>query len=149
ALMLPMVLGLIPVLFEKAERTRAIGALTAAAMLGYPIGPILGGWMLTRFDWSWVFLINLPVVAVAIVAVVVLVPESRSSVRKRIDSVGVVLSAIGLALLTYGVINAGADGWGDGVALAEMAGGAAALAAFVIWERHAPSPLVDLRLFRS
>src|SRR5262245_20171312 len=149
ALMLPMVMGLIPVLFEKAERARAIGALTAAAMLGYPIGPLLGGWMLARFAWSWLFLINLPVVVVAIVAVAILVPESRSSSRKRIDSVGVVLSAIGLALLTYGVINAGAAGWSDGVALAEMAGGIVALAAFLVWESHVSSPLVDLRLFRS
>src|SRR5262249_33648208 len=92
---------------------------------------------------------NLPVVVVAIVAVAILVPESRSSVRKRIDSVGVGLSAIGLALLTYGVINAGAAGWSDGVALAEMAGGRVALAAFLVWESHASSPLVDLRLFRS
>src|SRR4029453_13013717 len=61
AVILPMVLGLLPVLFDESERPRAIGAITAAAMLGYPIGPLLGGWMLTRFDWSWVFLINVPV----------------------------------------------------------------------------------------
>src|SRR5215510_9123433 len=106
AIMLPMVLALLPVLFDETERPRAIGAITAAAMLGYPIGPLLGGWMLTRFDWSWVFLINVPVVVLAVVAVIVLLPESRSSLRKPIDSVGVALSAAGLALLTYGVINA-------------------------------------------
>lgn len=52
AMMLPIVLGLIPVLFDEKERARAIGAITAAAMLGYPIGPLLGGWMLTKFNWS-------------------------------------------------------------------------------------------------
>jgi len=149
AIMLPMVLGLIPVLFDESERARAIGAITAAAMLGYPIGPLLGGWMLTRFDWSWVFLINLPVVALALVAVAVLLPESRSSSRQRIDLVGVALSAGGLALLTYGVISAGDAGWSNMAALAEMFGGALALAVFVLWERRVAAPLVDLQLFRS
>jgi MFS transporter, DHA2 family, multidrug resistance protein len=149
AVMLPMVLAVLPVLFDESERPRAIGAVTAAAMLGYPIGPLLGGWMLTRFDWSWVFLINVPVVALAVVAVIFLLPESRSTVRQRLDLVAVALSAGGLALLTYGVINAGDRGWSDSVALAEMVGGALALAAFVVWERRAAAPLVDLRLFRA
>ena len=149
ALMLPTVLGLLPVLFEGRERARAIGAITAAVMLGYPIGPLLGGWMLTRFDWGWVFLINLPVVVLALVAVAVLLPESRSGIRQRIDLVGVALSSGGLALLTYGVINAGDRGWSDGAALAEMVGGTLAIAAFVLWERRVAAPLVDLRLFRA
>ncbi len=148
ALMLPMVMGLLPVLFDERERARAIGTITAAVMLGYPIGPLLGGWMLTRFDWRWVFLINLPVVALALVAVTVLLPESRSSLRRRIDRVGLVVSSGGLALLTYGVINAGDRGWSDSVALAEMVGGTFGLAAFVLWERRVAAPLVDLRLFR-
>jgi EmrB/QacA subfamily drug resistance transporter len=149
ALMLPTVLGLIPVLFDEKERARAIGAITAAVMLGYPIGPLLGGWMLTRFDWSWVFLINLPVVALALVAVAALLPESRSGTRQRIDLLGIALSSGGLALLTYGVINAGERGWSNGAALAQMIGGIVALAAFVLWERRAAAPLVDLRLFRA
>jgi MFS family permease len=147
-MMLPTVLGLLPVLFEEKERARAIGVITAAAMLGYPIGPLLGGWMLTRFTWSWVFLINVPVVALALVAVVVLLPESRGT-RKPIDLGGILLSAGGLALLTYGVIGAGSRGWGDSTALAEMLAGALALTGFVLWERLVAAPLVDLRLFRS
>src|SRR5262245_18721355 len=149
ALMLPMVLGAVPVLFGQAERARAIGAITAAAMLGYPIGPLLGGWMLTKFDWSWVFLLNVPVVAVAVVAVAILLPESRSSLRNPIDAAGVALSATGLALLTYGVISAGGAGWGDRAAIAEMIAGCVVLAAFLIWETRVLHPLVDLRLFRS
>jgi MFS transporter, DHA2 family, multidrug resistance protein len=149
AILLPMVIALLPVLFDETERPRAIGAITAAAMLGYPIGPLLGGWMLTKFDWSWVFFINVPVVALAVIAVLLLLPESRSSVRQRVDLVGMGLSAGGLALLTYGVINAGDAGWSDGVALAEMLGGTLALAAFVLWQRRVTAPLVDLRLFRA
>jgi DHA2 family multidrug resistance protein-like MFS transporter len=148
AVMLPMVLGLLPVLFDEAERPRAVGAITAAAMLGYPIGPLLGGWMLTRFDWSWVFLINVPVVALAVLAVIVLLPESRSSARKRIDVIGVALSAGGLALLTYGVITAGDVGWADRSALAELLAGALALAGLVVWERRVDAPLIDPNLLR-
>ena len=149
AVMLPMVLALLPVLFDESERPRAIGAVTAAAMLGYPVGPLLGGWMLTKFDWSWVFLINVPVVVLAVVAVIVLLPESRSSVRQRVDLVGVALSAGGLALFTYGIISAGDVGWLDSTALAESVGGGIALAAFVLWERRVAAPFVDLRLFRA
>jgi MFS transporter, DHA2 family, multidrug resistance protein len=149
AVVLPMVLALLPVLFDESERPRAIGAITAAAMLGYPIGPLLGGWMLTKFDWSWVFLINVPVVALAVLAVIILLPESRSSTRKRIDVIGVALSAGGLALLTYGVIRAGDVGWTDRSALAEMLGGALALAGLILWERRVDLPLVDPTLFRS
>jgi MFS transporter, DHA2 family, multidrug resistance protein len=149
ALLLPMVLGIIPVLFDEAERGRAIAVTTAAVMLGYPIGPLLGGWMLTSFDWGWVFLINVPVVVIALIAVARMLPESRSTSRQRIDVGGVALSAGALALLTYGVINAGQDGWTDPAALAEMLGGALAVVAFVLWERRVAAPLVDLRLFRS
>ena len=149
AVMLPMVLALLPVLFDETERPRAIGVVTAATMLGYPIGPLLGGWMLTRFDWSWVFLINVPVVVLAVIAVITLLPESRSNVRQRVDVAGMALSAGGLALLTYGVISAGDRGWSNTASLAEMAGGALALAAFVLWERRVAEPLVDLRLFRD
>jgi MFS transporter, DHA2 family, multidrug resistance protein len=149
AVMLPMVLGLLPVLFDESERPRAVGAITAAAMLGYPIGPLLGGWMLTKFDWSWVFLINVPVVALAVVAVIFLLPESRSSTRTRIDVIGVALSASGLALLTYGVIRAGDVGWVDRAALAEILTGALALVGLALWERQVTAPLVDAALFRS
>lgn len=149
AMMLPIVLGLLPVLFDEQERARAIGAITAAAMLGYPIGPLLGGWMLTRFNWSWVFLINVPVVALALVAVSVLLPESRGSTRRPVDLGGMLLSAAGLALLTYGVIGVGDQGWSNEPALGEMLAGVLALAGFVLWERRVAAPLVDPRLFRS
>jgi DHA2 family multidrug resistance protein-like MFS transporter len=149
ALMLPMVLGVLPILFDETERPRAVGAITAAAMLGYPIGPLLGGWMLTKFDWGWVFLINVPVVALAIAATIAMLPESRSSVRQRVDLVGVALVAGGLALLTHGVIRAGEVGWTDRSAFAEMLIGAFALGGLVLWERRIEAPLIDLRLFRA
>ena len=83
AVILPLSLAVLPVLFTPAERPRAIAAVGGATFLGYPIGPILGGWLLDHFWWGSVFLINLPVVMIAIVAVAFLMPESRGERRQR------------------------------------------------------------------
>jgi EmrB/QacA subfamily drug resistance transporter len=158
AVILPLALALLPVLFTPAERPRAIAAVGGATFLGYPIGPILGGWLLDHFWWGSVFLINIPVVVIAIVAVTLLMPESRGERRQRIDLTGIVVSSAGLTSLTYGLIKAGNDGWFDPVAVTTMVAGAAALAAFVVWERlvsrarrvpRPTLPLVDLDLFGS
>ncbi len=158
AVILPLALAVLPVLFTPAERPRAIAAVGGATFLGYPIGPILGGWLLDHFWWGSVFLINIPVVVIAVVAVTLLMPESRGERRQRIDLSGIVVSSAGLTSLTYGLIKAGDSGWSDRVAIITMVAGAAALAAFVVWERlvsrpsRAPRPilpLVDLQLFGS
>jgi hypothetical protein len=98
-------------------------------------------------------LINVPVALAAIVALAVLMPESRGKVASRLDGLGVVLSSVGLVGVTYGVIQAGQDGWTSARAAGPLLAGAAAIAAFVVWERrlvgHHREPLVDLGLFRS
>jgi MFS family permease len=113
-----------------------------------------------------VFLINVPVVALALIAVAVLMPESRSERRPRVDFPGVIISSLGLIGLTYGIIRAGQDGWSNVTALATVGAGAVALAAFVAWERlltrrtaeresagspaaRGIEPLIELALFRS
>jgi len=154
AVILPLSLAVLPVLFTAEERPRAIAAVGGATFLGYPVGPILGGWLLDHFWWGSVFLINVPVVVIALIAVTVLMPESRSDRRLRLDLPGVLISSAGLTALTYGVIKAGQDGWSDAGAIVTMLAGAVALAGFVAWERHVTSrengqPLVDLALFRS
>ena len=152
AAILPLSLSVLPVLFTPEERPRAIAAVTGAVFVSYPVGPILGGWLLDNFWWGSVFLINVPVVVIAITAVAVLMPESRSEHRPRVDAAGMVISSVGLTGLTYGVIKAGQDGWGDPIAITTMVAGVVALAAFVTWERRVSrsgQPLVDLTLFRS
>ncbi len=158
AVILPLSLAVLPVLFTPAERPRAIAAVGGATFLGYPIGPILGGWLLDHFWWGSVFLINIPVVVIAIVAVTLLMPESHGERRQRIDLTGIVVSSAGLTSLTYGLIKAGDSGWTDRVAIITMVAGVVALAAFAVWERlvsrpgRAPRPilpLVDLKLFGS
>jgi len=158
AVILPMSLAVLPVLFSAAERPRAIAAVGGATFLGYPIGPILGGWLLDHFWWGSVFLINIPVVIIAVIAVTVLMPESYGERRRRIDVTGIVISSAGLTALTYGLIKAGDNGWSDPVAIVTIAAGAVALAVFAGWERLVSRagrakrnrlPLVDLGLFGS
>ncbi len=149
-----MNLSALTVLFAEAERPRAVGVWAAANFLALPIGPILGGWLLTHYWWGWVFLMNVPVALVGLVAVLVLVPESRAPVRPGLDPVGVVASIAGLAGITYGLIEAGQNGWTATSALAPMGAGLVVLVGFFLWEyllgrRPGGQPLIDLGLFRS
>jgi MFS transporter, DHA2 family, multidrug resistance protein len=152
--MVVMALSVMTVLFSEEERPRAVGIWGAANFVALPIGPILGGWLLTHYWWGWVFLMNVPVAILGLVAVAALVPESRAPVRPGIDLVGIVVSSAGLAGLTYGLIEAGQHGWTDVSGLAPLGGGLALLAVFVLWELRLArlpggQPLVDLTLFRS
>jgi EmrB/QacA subfamily drug resistance transporter len=149
-----MALSVLTVLFSKEERPKAVGIISAATFVAFPIGPIFGGWLLSNYWWGWVFLVNVPIVVVALAAVVALVPESRASNRPGLDLVGVLASASGLVILTYGLIKAGQEGWGNAYALVMIVGGVALLVAFFAWERRltrrpAGQPLLDLALFGS
>src|ERR1700742_1448907 len=106
AAIFPLSLAVIPVLFKPEERQKAIAVMASATFISFPIGPIVGGYLLDHFWWGSVFLINVPVVVLAVIAVAVLLPESRSAERPRVDAVGVILSSGGLAALTYGFIKA-------------------------------------------
>ncbi len=154
ALLVPVTMSIITVAFDEESRPKAVGAWAAANFLALPVGPILGGWLLSHFWWGWVFLVNVPVVLIGAVVAGLLIPESRGARRSGIDALGITLSSAGLAILTYGFIEAGQHGWGAGSAVSAILGGLALLAAFVGWERHVASrpdgePLVDLGLFRS
>jgi len=154
AVILPLSLAVLPVMFTADERPRAIAIVGGATFLGYPIGPILGGWLLDHFWWGSVFLINVPVVVIAVIAVAWLMPETRAERPPGLDLPGTLISSAGLAGLTYGIIRAGQDGWSDRTAIITMVAGAAALAVFVAWERAVTrrpggQPLIDLALFRS
>lgn len=148
-----MALSAITVLFDEKERPRAVGIWGAANFLALPLGPLLGGWMLANFWWGWVFLINVPVVLVGVIAIAVLMTESRSAENPGLDLLGLLSSGCGLAALTYGLIQAGEYGWGW-TAIAPIGLAAGLLAGFVTWEsrlgrRPGGMPLVDLSLFGS
>ncbi len=149
-----MALSALTVLFDKEERPKAVGVWAAANFLAMPLGPILGGWLLTNFWWGWVFLINVPVALIGVVAAYFLVPESHAAHKPGFDAVGLALSVTGLLALTYGMIEAGEHGWGAAGAVAPMVAGVALLAGFFLWERRLGrlpdgEPLVDPALFHS
>jgi DHA2 family multidrug resistance protein-like MFS transporter len=149
-----MAMSALAVLFSEEERPKAVGIWAAANMIAFPIGPILGGWILSHYWWGWVFLMNVPVALLGFVAVVVLVPESASATRPGIDAVGIVSSSGGLVAVTYGLVQAGQHGWGSVGAVVPLVVGVAAIVAFFFWEdllgrRPGGQPLVDPSLFRS
>jgi EmrB/QacA subfamily drug resistance transporter len=149
-----MAFSAVTVMFSKQERPKAVGMMSAATFLAFPIGPIVGGWLLTNYWWGWVFLLNVPVIVVGLVAVAALMPDSRAAKRPSMDLIGVAVSAAGLVAITYGLIKAGQDGWGDLGPLASMAFGLVLLVGFFAWERRLTrqpggQPLIDLSLFTS
>jgi EmrB/QacA subfamily drug resistance transporter len=147
AIMTPVAMAVLPVMFSPQERARAVAAVAAAMGLGVPLGPIVGGYLLDHFWWGSIFLVNVPVAIVALVAVIFLVPESRDPRSRPIDVVGGLLSTTGLIALVYGVIAAPRHGWGDALVVAAIGAGMVLLAAFVAWEGRHPYPMIDLRLF--
>jgi MFS transporter, DHA2 family, multidrug resistance protein len=166
AAIFPLSLSVIPVLFAPEERQKAIALMASATFLSFPIGPIVGGYLLDHFWWGSVFLINVPVVVLALTAVAFLLPESRSEQRPSVDVLGVILSSAGLTGLTYGFIKVGENGWTDVAALATIGAGVVLLLGFVAWERRltrqiarqrrasgdtggSVRPLIELGLFRS
>jgi len=154
AVILPLALAVLPVMFTREERAKAIAIVGGATFVGYPLGPILGGWLLDHYWWGSVFLINVPIVVLALVAVTFLMPESRGTGRAAIDFIGVLISSAGLVALTYGVIRAGQDGWSDALAVITMVAGVIAIGLFTAWERIVSrraggQPLIDLSLFSS
>ena len=149
-----MALASLAVLFSEEERPRAVGIWGAANFLALPIGPIFGGWLLTNYWWGWIFLMNVPVALVGLVAVLLLVPESRSPERPALDPVGMAMASLGLAGVTYGLIELGRNGWTDPPSLAVAIAGLGVIVGFFAWERYLTArpggrPLIDLSLFRS
>jgi len=142
-------LSIISNVFDPRERGKAIGVWAGSVGLGVAIGPVVGGALLEHFWWGSVFLINVPIVLFGVIAVSLMVPESRDPNRGRLDLVGVALSIVGLVGLVYGIIAGGDHGFGDARSWGSLAGGAAVLAAFVLWERSITYPSLDVRLFRD
>jgi len=149
ALIMPATLSIISNVFPREERAKAIGIWSGMASIGIGLGPLMGGLLLEWFDWSSVFLLNVPVAAAALAAGFFLVPESRDPEPGSFDFPGAALSVAALTVLVYGVIEAPDTGWTDPVILGCFGGFAALGLSFVAWELRTPSPMLNLSFFRN
>ena len=149
AFIMPATLSILTNVFPTEERARAIGIWAGVAGLGIGLGPIAGGWLLEHFAWGSVFLVNVPLVLLAIGAGVVLVPESRDPHAPPVDWGGALLSIAGLSLLVWAIIQAPVYGLADARTWAAIAVSIGLLAAFALWEARARYPMLELRFFES
>jgi EmrB/QacA subfamily drug resistance transporter len=147
SMIMPSTLALIRNVFPADERSKAISIWVSMGSLGVPFGPIIGGFLLQSFSWGAIFLINLPLIAVAIIGCLWLIPESRSRERSALDLPGLLLSVSGPLLLVYGIINAPALGWSNPVSVVLIGAGLALVAAFVAWERFTSNPILSRAVF--
>lgn len=150
AVIFPTTLGLITNIFtEPVKRAKAIGAWAAMVGVGVAAGPMTGGWLLEHYSWGSIFLVNVPVAAVAIVGGVLFVPTSRDPAAPPVDVAGLILSAIGVTAVVYTVIEAPDWGWTSIRTATGFAVGAIVLAAFALWERHISHPMLDVSVFAN
>ncbi|GAA3215398.1 MFS transporter [Actinocorallia longicatena] len=150
AALMPQTLSIITNVFPPAERAKAIGIWAGAVGLAVAIGPMTGGLLLDHFWWGSVFLINVPIIIGGLIGMVLLVPESKNPSPGGLDPVGVVLSIVGLVVLSWGIIEGGQKGsWLEPTVLAPIIGGIAVLAAFVWYEGRIDHPAFDVKLFRD
>ncbi|GAA2343140.1 MFS transporter [Streptomyces caniferus] len=150
ALVMPATLAILMNVFEHDEQPRAIGIWAGGVGLAIAVGPIAGGFLLAHFWWGSVFMINAPVVVVSLIAMLVLVPDSRDPDPGRLDPLGVLLSVVGLVLLVYGIIKGGqlADFTGPQV-VGPITGGLSVLLVFVVHQKHSDHPSIDISYFRN
>src|SRR3954468_5375942 len=148
ALIMPTTLSILTNVFPADERPKAIGIWAAVAGIGVGVGPAAGGFLIEQFDWTAVFLVNVPIVVAALAAAPKLVPDSKDPKQARLDPVGALLSTTGLAILTAAIIQAPEWGWTDATILGGFAAAAVVLSGFVVWDLTTSSPMLDVKLFR-
>jgi EmrB/QacA subfamily drug resistance transporter len=150
ALIMPATVSILTNVFtDPAERAKAIAIWSGAGGMGVALGPLVGGWLLEHYWWGSVFLVNIPIVALALVAGLRLVPTSKDPAAPPIDKVGAVLSIGGVVSLVWAIIRAGETSFTDTSVLTAAAIAAVLLATFVAWELRSPEPMLDVRLFRN
>jgi MFS transporter, DHA2 family, multidrug resistance protein len=149
AMIMPATLSIITNVFtDRRERAQAIAIWSATAGAAVAIGPVTGGWLLEHFWWGSVFLVNVPVVVLALVLGQLFVPTSRDPAAPPIDVPGALLSIAGLVVLVWAIIE-GPGGWTDPEILGGFALAAVLLGTFVLWERRTRFPMLDMSFFRN
>ena len=148
ALLTPAALAIIVSVFPREERGGAIGTWTAWGGIGILLGPIIGGQLVDAASWRWIFIINVPLVIIALALARVAVPgRAHGMTDTRIDWTGAGLAALGLAGISFGLIEQPVLGWSAFGVWGALAAGAALLGVFIVHERRTPAPMLPLELF--
>jgi EmrB/QacA subfamily drug resistance transporter len=150
ALLSPAALSIITTTFtEQSERTKALGVWSAIAAGGGAVGLIMGGALTQLASWEWIFIVNVPVGIVTLLATLRFVPESRADLQHRtFDLAGAITVTSGLVVLVYAIVKAQSFGWGSARTVGLIAASLALLAAFVAIERRSKAPLIRLSIFK-
>ncbi|MET7514474.1 MFS transporter [Streptomyces sp. NPDC005480] len=149
ALLMTTTLAVVVQIFDDKERVRAIGLWATVNSLGFAAGPLIGGVMLDHFWWGAIFLVNIPVAVIGLIAVIALVPESKNPLGDRPDLVGALLSTVGMTGVVYAIISGPQHGWTSAHVGVSALVGLVVLAAFVVWELRVPYPMLDMHFFRN
>ena len=149
AFIMPATLSIITNVFPPGERGKAIGVWAGTAGLAGVLGPTTGGFLLEHFYWGSVFLVNIPIVIVGVLAGFFLIPTSKDPSAPRLDPIGALLSIAGLVSLLYGIIEAPQKGWSNGSTVLAILLGLALLAGFFAWESHSDHPMLDVKFFKN
>lgn len=132
--------------YPPIERPKASSILSMVTVLAPAIGPVLGGFLVEKADWRWIFLVNVPIGVAGVVFSLVYLREERHHAPGAFDLPGFVLAGAGLALVLYGLAEGPAKGWGSAVVVGALVAGVAAGVALVLVELRAREPMLDLRL---
>lgn len=135
--------------FKPAERAKASTILIVPAVVAPALGPVLGGFLIDKLSWHWIFFVNLPIGIVAFVFGAVFLREHKEPTAGAFDFPGFILSGAGLALILYALSQAPSQGWGSPIVISTGVGGMVTLAALVWFELHEDEPMLQLRLLRD
>ncbi|GAA2790789.1 MFS transporter [Streptomyces showdoensis] len=149
ALLMTTTLAVVMQIFDDSQRVKAIAIWATISSLGFAAGPLIGGAILNHFWWGMIFLINIPVAVIGLVAVIKLVPESKNPQGDRPDLLGALLSTIGMTSVVFAIITGPEHGWTSGQVLLPALLGVVVLAAFAWWELRIPYPMLDMHFFRN
>ena len=149
ALLVPGSLAIISSSFSEQERGRAIGVWSGFSAITTAIGPVFGGWLIEHVSWRAVFFINVPFAFVVVLISLRHVAENADRETARIDWLGVILAALGLGALVYGLIESSQLGFNDPLVIMALAAGVVVLILFLFVEWRLSQPMLSLTLFRS
>ena len=148
AIILPLSLTILTTAFPAERRGMIVGIYGGLAGLAVALGPIIGGEVIQGPGWHWIFWINVPIGAAALLLAMRLLPNSYGA-QERLDPLGVTLVTGGVVAIVWALVRANQAGWASAEIVSCLVGGAVLLLAFAAWEQRVSEPMLPLRLFRS